>query len=129
MILVFNIGIRGSVPLLFFSTFIFVFSSLGFGLFVSTISKTQQQAMMLAIFAFMLPMVYLSGFAFPIENMHEILQYITNIIPLKYFMIVVRGIILKGIGLTEVLQELLILFFMGIGILMISVLRFQKRLS
>ncbi len=129
MIIVFGIGIRGSVVLLFFSTFIFVFSSLGFGLFVSTISKTQQQAMMLAIFAFMLPMVYLSGFAFPIENMPEILQYTTYIIPLKYFMTVVRGIILKGIGIAEVWQELLILFFMGIGILMISVLRFQKRLS
>ncbi|MGD8782424.1 MAG: ABC transporter permease [Ignavibacteria bacterium] len=129
MIIVFGIPIRGSIILLFFSTFIFVFSSLGFGLFVSTISKTQQQAMMLAIFAFMLPMVYLSGFAFPIENMPEIIQYVTYIIPLKYFMIIIRGIILKGIGLADLWQELLILFFMGIGILSVSVLRFQKRLS
>jgi len=102
---------------------------LGLGLFVSTISKTQQQAMMLAIFVVMLPMVYLSGFVFPIENMPKIIQIVTYLIPLKYFMVIIRGIILKGIGFSELWQDGLILLFMGIVILYISSLRFQKRLE
>lgn len=129
MMLVFGIYVRGSIWFLFLSSFVFVLSTLGFGLFVSTISRTQQQAMMLAIFGIMLPMVFLSGFAFPIENMPEVIQYVTYAIPLRYFMTIIRGVILKGIGFGELWQELSIMFTMGVVILMASALRFQKNLD
>ncbi len=129
MYLVFGIGVRGSIVFLFVSSFIFILSTLGLGLFISTVSKTQQQAMMLVIFVVMMPMVYLSGFAFPIENMPEVIQYITYIIPLRYFITILRGVILKGIGFAELWPQLTILFFMGIAILTMSTLRFKKRLE
>lgn len=129
MTIIFDISVRGSYTFLFVSSFIYILSTLGLGLFVSTISKTQQQAMMLAIFVIMLPMVYLSGFVFPIENMPELIQLTTYIIPLKYFMTIIRGIILKGIGFAELWQDLLILLLMGISILFLSSLRFRKRLE
>jgi ABC-2 type transport system permease protein len=129
MNLIFGIPVRGSVLFLLVSTFIYIMSSLGLGLLVSTISKTQQQAMMLAIFVVMLPMVFFSGFAFPIENMPVIIQYVSYAIPLRYFMVIIRGIILKGIGIAELWPELLTLFFMGIAILSFSILRFKKKLD
>ena len=129
MAIIFNIAVRGSIILLFVSTFIYILSTLGLGLFVSTISKTQQQAMMLAIFVVMMPMVYLSGFAFPIENMPKFIQYITYLIPLRYFMTIIRGIILKGIGFAELWPNLLALFVIGAGILFLSAMRFRKRLE
>lgn len=129
MAVIFNITVRGNILLLFTSTFIYILSTLGLGLFVSTISKTQQQAMMLAIFVVMMPMVYLSGFAFPIENMPELIQYTTYIIPLRYFMTIIRGIILKGVGIAELWPNLLALFFIGTSILVLSALRFKKRLE
>ena len=129
MTIIFNIQVRGSYVFLFVSSFIYILSTLGLGLFVSTISKTQQQAMMLAIFVVMLPMVYLSGFVFPIENMPKLIQIVTYLIPLKYFMIIIRGIILKGIGFSELWQDGLILLLMGLLILYLSSLRFKKRLE
>ena len=129
MSIIFDIAVRGSIIFLFFATFIYILSTLGLGLFVSTISKTQQQAMMLAIFVIMLPMVYLSGFAFPIENMPQAIQYITYLIPLRYFMTIIRGVILKGIGFADLWQELFVLAFIGISILALSAKRFKKRLE
>ncbi|MFH0735508.1 MAG: ABC transporter permease [bacterium] len=129
MRVIFDIPVRGSIVLLFFSSFIYILSLLGLGLFVSTISKTQQQAMMLAIFAVMMPMVFLSGFSFPIENMPKVIQVITYIIPLRYFMTIIRGIVLKGIGLNELWPEIIILFAMGVSILFLSALRFRKKLE
>ncbi len=129
MTLIFDIAIRGSITFLFFATLVYILSTLGLGLFVSTISKTQQQAMMLSIFVAMLPMVYLSGFAFPIENMPEVLQYVTYLIPLRYFMTIIRGVILKGTGLIEHWPDLLALFVIGISILLFSSLRYRKRLE
>ncbi|MFH1197688.1 MAG: ABC transporter permease [bacterium] len=129
MILIFNLPVRGSMALLFFSSFLYILSTLGFGILVSTISKTQQQAMMIAIFVILMPMVFLSGFTFPIENMPQVIQWTTYLIPLKYFMIAIRGIILKGIGLNELWDELLVMFGMGVLVLGLSSLRFQKRLE
>lgn len=129
MRIIFGIEVRGSYTFLFFSTFIYILSTLGLGMFISTISKTQQQAFMLAMFVVMLPMVYLSGFAFPIENMPKALQYITYLIPLRYFMTIIRGIILKGIGFVDLWQELLAMLTIGVGILYLSSLRFKKRLQ
>ena len=129
MNVVFSIPVKGSVLFLLAATFIYILSSLGLGLLVSTVSKTQQQAMMLAIFVVMMPMVFLSGFTFPIENMPVIIQYITYIIPLRYFMVIIRGIILKGVGIAELWPELLVLLLMGISILSFSILRFKKKLD
>jgi len=125
----FNIPIKGSIPFLFLSSAVYILSTLGLGIFVSTVSKTQQQAMMIAVFVVMMPMVFLSGFAFPIENMPAIIQYITYIIPLRYFMTIIRGVILKGIGFTELWLELMIMFVMGIVLLVASSLRFKKNLD
>jgi len=129
MSVIFNIPVKGSILFLFFSSFLYVLSTLGLGLFVSTISKTQAQAMMIAIFAVMMPMIYLSGFAFPIENMPKIIQYISYIIPLRYFITIIRGVILKGTGFAELWGNALVLFGMGVAILAISSLQFRKRLD
>jgi len=125
----FNIPIKGSISFLFLSSAVYILSTLGLGIFVSTVSKTQQQAMMIAVFVVMMPMVFLSGFAFPIENMPVIIQQITYIIPLRYFMTIIRGVILKGIGLNELWFELLIMLIMGVVLLTLSSLRFRKNLD
>lgn len=129
MRIVFSIEVRGSTFFLFISSFLYILSTLGLGLFVSTLVKTQQQAMMIAIFGILMPMVYLSGFAFPIENMPKLIQYISYLIPLRYFINIIRGVILKGIGLHELWSDAMILFLMGILILYLSSRRFQKRLE
>lgn len=129
MRLIFDIPVKGSIAFLFLSAFFYILSTLGLGLYVSTISKTQQQAMMIAVFAVMMPMVFLSGFAFPIENMPKIIQYISYVIPLKYFINIIRGVISKGLGFSELWINALVLLIMGIFILVISSLRFQRRLD
>lgn len=129
MRLIFDIPVKGNLYFLFLSSFFYILSTLGLGLFVSTISKTQQQAMMISVFWVMMPMVYLSGFAFPIENMPKVLQYISYIIPLRYFINIIRGVISKGLGFSELWLNSLILLVMGIFILVLSALRFQKRLE
>lgn len=129
MNIIFSIYVRGSVVFLFFSSFLYILSTLGLGLLVSTVSKTQQQAMMIAIFAVLMPMIYLSGFAFPVENMPTIIQYISYLIPLKYFITIIRGIILKGNGFAQHWFDATMLLAMGILILFFSALRFRKRLE
>lgn len=129
MRLVFDIPVKGSLLFLFISAFFYILSTLGLGLYVSTISKTQQQAMMIAVFLVMMPMVFLSGFAFPIENMPKIIQYISYIIPLKYFINIIRGVISKGLGFNELWLNALILLIMGLFILTLSSIRFRKRLD
>jgi len=129
MIFWFGIPIRGGIIFYIFSSFLYILSTLGLGLFVSTISKTQAQAMMVTVFGVIVPMIYLSGFAFPIENMPQSIQYITYIIPLRYFITIIRGVILKGIGFTELWLETFILMAMGVLILFFSAKRFHKRLE
>jgi ABC-2 type transport system permease protein len=126
---VFVIPVKGSIAFLFVSAFLYILSTLGLGLFVSTISKTQQQAMMIAIFAVMMPMVFLSGFAFPIENMPKIIQFISYIIPLRYFITIIRGVILKGLGFADLWIEASVLLIMGMTILILSSLRFHKNMD
>ncbi len=129
MTFVFELTPRGSIPFMLFTTFLYILSTLGLGLFVSTVSKTQQQAMMIAIFVVLLPMVFLSGFSFPIENMPTFIQGLTYLIPLRYFMTILRGVILKGIGFYELWFEILMLFIMGISLLVLSSMRFKKRMD
>ncbi|MFA3781470.1 ABC transporter permease [Melioribacteraceae bacterium 4301-Me] len=125
----FGIAVRGNVLYLLFAAFLFILSNLGIGLFISTVSKTQQQAMMASVFALMMPMIYLSGFAFPIENMPKFFQYITYAIPLRYFITIIRGVVLKGIGFSSLWLETLILFGMGVSILVLSANRFSKKVE
>ncbi|PHY08459.1 MAG: hypothetical protein CK533_13525 [Acidobacterium sp.] len=89
----FEVPMRGSIALLFAMCVIYLMSTLGLGLFVSTISRTQQQAMMTTIFFFLMPMIYLSGFIFPIENMPAWIQPFTYLIPLRYFLVIVRRLL------------------------------------
>jgi ABC-2 type transport system permease protein len=96
---------------------------------VSTISATQQQAMITASFFFLLPMIFLSGFIFPIENMPEPIQQLTYLIPLRYFLVILRGIFLKGVGLETFWPDALALFAWGSIILVLAMLRSQKRLG
>src|SRR5438105_6236196 len=123
----FQIPLRGSVWLLIGLTIVFLLSTLGLGLFVSTISSTQQQAMMTTIFFFLMPMIYLSGFVFPIENMPAAIQPITYLIPLRYFLVILRSIFLKGVGLETLWPEALALTACGLAMLSLAILRSTKR--
>ena len=129
MVFWFGIGIRGDFFYLMFASLIYVLSALGLGLFISTISKTQQQAMMVAMFGILLPMNFLSGFAFPIENMPGWIQPITYLIPLRYYITILRGVILKGDGFFQLIPETTALLVIGILILALSSVRFRKRLG
>lgn len=124
----FNIAIAGSIRLLFLSTSVYLLSVLGIGLFISTVSRTQQQALM-STFLFYLPAVLLSGFMFPIENMPVIIQYGTYLNPLRYFLIIIRGIFLKGNGIDILWPQISSMFVLGIAVITISSLRFKKRLG
>jgi ABC-2 type transport system permease protein len=125
----FEVPMRGSLTLLFAMCMIYLLSTLGLGLFVSTVSKTQQQAMMTSIFFFLTPMMYLSGFVFPIENMPSWIQPLTYLIPLRYFLIILRGIFLKGVGLEILWPQALALFAWGAVVLTLATLRSSKRLA
>jgi drug efflux transport system permease protein len=123
----FEVPLRGSMTLLFSMSVVYVLCTLALGLFISTISDTQQQAMMTATFFFLMPMIYLSGFIFPIENMPRIIQIATYLIPLRYFLVIVRGIFLKGIGLNLLWPQALALASWGAVVLMLAVVRSTKR--
>jgi len=124
----FRVPIAGSVALLFALATVFIFTSLGLGLFISTISLTQQQAMMTTFFI-MLPSILLSGFMFPIANMPQFIQYVTLLIPLRYFLVIVRGIFLKGNGIAILWPQVAVLLGFGVAILSLAALRFRKRLG
>jgi ABC-2 type transport system permease protein len=123
----FQVPLRGSVVLLFALTIVYLFSTLGLGLFVSTISSTQQQAMMTTTFFFLMPMIYLSGFIFPIENMPAAIQPVTYLIPLRYFLVILRSIFLKGVGLGVLWPEALALTAWGLAMLALAIARSTKR--
>lgn len=127
--LFFDIELKGSFLLLIISCVPFLFSTLGLGLLVSTITKTQQQAMMLGVFLIMLPFIYLSGFTFPIETMPPLIKFATNFIPLKYFLIILRSLFLKGSGILELWDEMLIMMAIGLVIFPVSILIFRKQLE
>jgi ABC-2 type transport system permease protein len=125
----FEVPLRGSLWLLFAMCGVYLLSTLGLGLLVSTISRTQQQAMMTASFFFMIPMVFLSGFVFPIENMPDVVQPVTYLVPLRYFLVILRGIFLKGVGLETLWPQALALFAWGAVVLALATLRSTKRLA
>ena len=126
--LVFDVPLRGSLWLLFLATTLFLMSSLGIGLLISTICNTQQQAMMTAFFV-IFPTMLLSGFAFPIENMPQPVQWLTLLNPLRFYLVIIRGIFLKGIGMTVLWPQLTALALLGVSVLGIAVWRFRKTLE
>ena len=125
----FKVRLAGSFPLLLGLTMLFVLSTLGLGLLVSTIVRNQQQAMMGAAFVLMIPMIYLSGLLFPIENMPRAIQYVTYAIPVRYYAEILRGIFLRGSGIDVLWPQALALLVMGISIMTVAALRFRKRLD
>ncbi len=124
----FNVPIRGSLLLLFFATALYLMTCLGIGLLISTISETQQQAM-LTTFLFFQPAVLLSGFMFPIANMPKVIQWLTVVDPLRYFVVILRGLFLKGIGVRILWPQMLALAIMGIFTLWLASTRFKKTMA
>ena len=124
----FEVPIRGSILLLLGATTIYLLSSLGIGLFISTVSHTQQQAMM-TMFFFFVPAILLSGFVFPIANMPPVVQYLTYADPLRYYLVIIRGIFLKGSGFSVLWPQMVGLAVVGGIVFTVSSLRFRKRLE
>ena len=125
----FEVPLRGSVVLLWAISMLYVVCTLGLGLLISTISETQQQAMMTAVFFFLMPMIYLSGFVFPIENMPAVIQPVTFLMPLRYFLVVVRGIFLKGVCMEVLWPQVAALGIWGAVVLSLAVMRSRKTLA
>ena len=128
-LLLFGLAVRGSLLVLYALSLLFMLSSLGIGLFVSTIARSQQQAMMISMFFFMMPMLILSGFVFPIESMPPVIQAVTYVFPLRYYFVIIRGLFLKGVSLAELWRESAALAAIGVVVIAASVLRFRKRLE
>jgi ABC-2 type transport system permease protein len=124
----FKVPIIGSVALILGAALVYVFVALSLGLFISTMAHTQQVAMMAALIISMLPSIMLSGFFFPIASMPKVLQWITYVVPAKYFLIIVRGIMLKGNTLTQIWPPLLVLMSMGIVFTLVSTKKFKTTL-
>ena len=127
-LLLFHVPFRGNFFLLVFCAALFLMTSLGASLFLSTISNTQQQAVMMSFF-FNTPAFMLSGFTFPIRNMPEVVQYLTYLDPLRYFMEIIRGIFLKGVGVEVLWPKMLAMFVYGAAVLGMSAMRFRKKLD
>jgi ABC-2 type transport system permease protein len=127
-LLLFHIPFRGNFLLLMFCALLYLMPSLGAGLFLSTISNTQQQANMGSFFI-TTPAFMLSGFAFPISNMPRVVQYLTYLNPIRYFMEIVRGVFLKGVGISILWPQMLVLGVYGVVILALSAIRFHKTLD
>jgi ABC-2 type transport system permease protein len=127
-ITVFQVPVNGSIILLLLFSIVFLFSALGIGLLISIISKSQLQAMQLAMFMIM-PNILLSGYMFPREAMPDTIQLISNIFPLTYFVKVLRGIILKGNNFSQLINEFVILVLFGLGFLILATLKFEKKIE
>jgi ABC-2 type transport system permease protein len=124
----FGVPVRGSLTLIIFTSGLFLMSSLGIGLFASTVANTQQEAM-LTVMMYNLPSIFLSGFFFPIQAMPKVLQWVSYAIPLRYYLVVIRALLLKGVGIEAIQREVIALAIFGIVIMTAAALRFRKRLD
>jgi ABC-2 type transport system permease protein len=124
----FGVPIRGSLGLLLGLSALFLLTSLGIGIFISTVASTQQEAMLLTWLT-MLPAIFLAGFFFPIEAMPAWLQAISYVVPLRYMLVVIRGIFLKGVGLDILYPQVVAMILFGAAIMLLSAARFRKRLE
>ena len=127
-VFLFGVPIRGSIPLLLGLSVLFLLASLGMGLFASSVAKSQLEAMFLA-FLTMLPSIFISGFLFPLEAMPGWLQAISYLVPLRYLLVIIRGIMLKGVGLEAIADQVLALLILGPLILFGASMRFRKSLE
>ena len=124
----FGVPIRGSLWLIAGASFLFLLSSLGIGLLASTIANTQQEAM-LTVWMLLLPSIFLAGFFFPLEAMPKVLQWISYIFPLRYYLVIIRSLMLKGVGIAAFQVDLIALAIFGVVIMTMAALRFRKRLD
>lgn len=124
----FKVPIRGNLVLILALSGLFLLSSLGIGLLASTIANTQQEAM-LTVWMTLLPSIFLAGFFFPLEAMPKVLQWISYLFPLRYYLTIIRSLMLKGVEISAIQDEILALAIFGIGIMSLAVLRFRKRLD
>jgi len=124
----FRVPLRGGIGVLALGTVLFLICMLGVGLFISTVSATQQQAMVTGFF-FIMPAIIFSGFGSPISSMPEFLQYLTYLDPLRYYQVVLRSVYLKGVGLEVLWPQMVAMALFGAALLGVSVLRFQKSLE
>ncbi|WP_456422851.1 ABC transporter permease [Lutibacter sp.] len=128
-IFIFKMPIQGSLFLLAAQSVLFIINALSLGILISTISETQQTAMMISLMGLMLPVILLSGFIFPISSMPVPLQIISHVIPAKWFIIILKGIMLKGVGLTILWKETLILVAMTVFFIVLSIKKYKIRLE
>ncbi len=126
---VFGLPVRGSTVLLLLESILFIVMALSLGIFISTVTSNQQTAMMISMFALMLPTILLSGFIFPIENMPRILQWLCQLMPPKWFIIIIKNIMIKGTGLAYIWKETLVLTGMTIFFIGLSIKKFSIRLE
>jgi ABC-2 type transport system permease protein len=126
---IFGMPVNGSVALLLAESFLFICMALSLGIFISTLSKNQEVAMFISMFALMLPTILLSGFIFPVENMPVILQWLSYLMPPKYFIVIVKNIMLKGVGFMYVWKETFVLIGMMLVFIALSVKKFKLRLE
>jgi ABC-2 type transport system permease protein len=126
---VFGVPLRGSMLLLLSECVLFIFTALSLGIMISTFTNSQQIALMISLVGLMLPTILLSGFIFPIDNMPIVIQYITTIIPARWFIVIVRSIMLKGSDLTVIWKETAMLFGFTLLYITISVFKYKIRLS
>lgn len=126
--IIFNVPIRGSLLQLYLLTLFFITASLGVGILISNIARTQMQAFQMSFF-FLLPSILLSGFMFPREAMPQIVQYIGNLIPLTFYLIIIRGIVLKGIGFSYLLPQVTALLVFSIVLIALSIAKFKKKIA
>jgi len=127
-VLWFRVPLEGSLFTLFFSTALYLMSTLGVGLFISTVSRTQQQAMMTAFF-FAMPAILLSGFIYPIANMPAVVQWLTYLNPLRFYLVIIRGLFLKGVGFAVLWPQMLALALQGVAMLTLASSRFRKTMA
>ncbi|HUF38965.1 MAG TPA: ABC transporter permease [Anaerolineales bacterium] len=126
--LLFEVPIRGSLLLVILLSGLFVVSGLGIGLFVSAVANTQQEAM-LTVFMSLLPSIFLSGFFFPLQAMPPVLQAVSYAIPLRYYLVIIRSLLIKGVGIEAIRTEIIALAVFGAAIMTLAALRFRKRLD
>jgi len=127
--LVFEVPIRGSLILLLLESLLFIATALSLGIFISTRTNNQQAAMFVSLVALFLPTILLSGFIFPIESMPKVLQWISNITPARWFIVIIKNIMLKGTDITFLWKETLILFGMTVAFIMMSIKNYKIRLE
>ncbi|MBN2257000.1 MAG: ABC transporter permease [Anaerolineaceae bacterium] len=125
---VFGVPVRGDLLLITLCSGLLLLSGLGIGLFASTVANTQQEAMLITWMT-LLPSIFLSGFFFPLQSMPLILQWISYIVPLRYYLVIIRALLIKGVGMSAIWQESLALALFGLVIMLAASLRFRKRLD